>query len=85
MKDSTKQGIHYLIAIALIVSGIAIAYIDLLINDKINGGTLTYVGEAFSTAGILLGFGIYIRNTVRDIDNKVQQKLNDLDNKGKED
>lgn len=75
MKQNTKDWIHYVSAIALIISAIALAFISFFITEDIGAGPLTYIGEALSAALGIFGFGIYIVNKMGDFKTEIRNEL----------
>lgn len=68
---SVKSKIQYACAILLIVSSIALAFIQVLDIDTVAHGTLLYIAQAFLLAGSIFGLDYYIRklNAVIDVQN----------------
>lgn len=58
---SVKSKIQYACAILLIVSSIALAFIQVLDIDTVAHGTLLYIAQAFLLAGSIFGLDYYIR------------------------
>ena len=58
---SVKSKIQYACAILLIVSSIALAFIQVFDIDTIAHGTLLYIAQAFLLAGSIFGLDYYIR------------------------
>lgn len=56
-----KIAVRYACAVLLIVSSIALAFIQVLDIDDIAGGTLMYVAQAFLLAGSIFGLDYYIK------------------------
>lgn len=70
-----KEKIAYALSVALVVSGILMAFICLFTKDDITDGALFYIGEAFVTAGSLLGVGMYMKTKIGEIDQYIHQRL----------
>ena len=72
-----KDKIAYIMAIILIVSGIAMAFTAFLVHPahEITTGPLMYVGEAFTTGGALLSVGLYVKNRFCEISNYIEKRL----------
>lgn len=58
---SAKSKIQYICAILLIVSSIALAFIQVFDIDDVANGTLLYIAQAFLLAGSIFGLDYYIR------------------------
>ena len=69
--------IAYIMAIILLVSGIAMAFTAFLVHPahEITTGPLMYVGEAFTTGGALLSVGLYVKNRFYEISNYIEKRL----------
>lgn len=74
MKRSISQLIQYGCAILLIISSIALAYIQVLDIDDIAGGTLMYIAQAFLLAGSIFGLEYYITKFNKLIDGQSKAK-----------
>ena len=55
-----KSGIQYMCAVLLIVSSIALAFIQVFDIDDVNKGTLMYIAQAFLLAGSIFGLQYYV-------------------------
>lgn len=58
---STKVIIQYACAVLLILSSIALAFIQVLSDHNIANGTLMYIAQAFLLAGSIFGLSAYIQ------------------------
>lgn len=56
-----KIAVRYACAVLLIVSSIALAFIQVFNIDDIAGGTLMYIAQAFLLAGSIFGLDYYIK------------------------
>lgn len=56
-----KQIVSHSCAVLLIVSSIALAYLQVLDIDDIAAGTLMYIAQAFLLAGSIFGLDYYIQ------------------------
>lgn len=68
---SVKSKIQYACAILLILSSIALAFIQVFDIDTVAHGTLLYIAQAFLLAGSIFGLDYYIRkfDAVLDVQN----------------
>jgi len=58
---AAEKVISYTCAVLLIVSSIALAFIQVLDIDDVASGTLMYIAQAFLLAGSIFGLDYYIR------------------------
>lgn len=56
----TKSGIQYACAVLLIVSSVALAFIQVFDIDDVANGTLMYIAQAFLLAGSIFGLQYYV-------------------------
>lgn len=61
MKINYTKSVQYLMAVALIVSSIAMAFYQILDIDDIANGTLMYIAQAFLLAGSIFGLDYYVK------------------------
>lgn len=59
--------ISYTCAVLLIVSSIALAFVQVLDIDDINDGVLIYIAQAFLLAGSIFGLDYYIKRLTHAI------------------
>lgn len=64
---SAKSKIQYACAILLVISSIALAFLQVLSIDDIAKGTLMYIAQAFLLAGSIFGLEYYITKLNRFI------------------
>lgn len=76
MKQNTKDWLHYVSAVALIVSAIAMGFVSFLMTLDIGAGPLTYIGEALSAALGLFGISAFVVKSVGQIRMEVNDELN---------
>lgn len=75
-KGNISFFIQYGISLMLIISGIAIAFMSFFFNSyDISSGVLTYIGEAFVTAGGFCGVAVYIKNSFIEAEVKVKEEI----------
>lgn len=75
MKQNTKDWIQYGSAIALIISGIAIALLSVIVTMDIGGGALAYIGEAFGGALAIFGIAAYALRSISDFKKEITEEL----------
>ncbi len=78
----TKDWIQYSTAIAMVVSGIVLAFLSFFCNDgNISEGVLWYVAQALTYAGGIFGVSVYFRTKLGDYESRVNEQINDYINK----
>lgn len=76
MKSNTKDWIQYVSAIAMIVSGIVLAFLSFFLNNHdIESGVLMYVGEALIYAGGIFGVSLYFKTKLGDFESRASNKM----------
>lgn len=60
-------------AVLLIVSSIALAFLQVLDIDNVANGTLMYIAQAFLLAGSIFGLDYYIRKLNRFVNEHTQK------------
>lgn len=74
-----KDKIQYSMAILLVVSGIAIAFLSFFLNAfNIATGVLIYIAQAFITAGGIFGVSIYFKSKIGEFESKVDKDIVDV-------
>lgn len=74
MKVNYALTTKYLCAIMLIVTSIALAFIQVLDIQDVANGTLMYIAQAFLLAGSIFGLDYYVK--------KLSYEIKDKDPKG---
>lgn len=75
-KGNISFFLQYGISIMLIVSGIVIAFMSFFFNSyDISSGVLTYIAEAFVTAGGFCGVAVYIKNSFIEAEARVKKEI----------
>lgn len=67
---AAEKVISYACAVLLIVSSIALAFIQVLDIDDVASGTLMYIAQAFLLAGSIFGLDYYIKKLSNIINSK---------------
>lgn len=67
---TAEKVISYACAVLLIVSSIALAFIQVLDIDDVASGTLMYIAQAFLLAGSIFGLDYYIKKLTHVIESK---------------
>ena len=77
MQTNTKEWIQYGSAIAMIVSGIVLAFLSFFINDDhdIADGVLWYIAQALIYAGGIFGVSIYFKTKLGEFESNARKEL----------
>ena len=67
---TAEKVISHACAVLLIVSSIALAFIQVLDIDDVASGTLMYIAQAFLLAGSIFGLDYYIKKLSHIINSK---------------
>ena len=71
-----KDKLQYSMAIILVISGIAIAFLSFFLNAfNIATGVLIYIAQAFITAGGIFGVSIYFKSKIGEFESKVDKDI----------
>lgn len=70
---AAEKMISYACAVLLIVSSIALAFIQVLDIDDVASGTLMYIAQAFLLAGSIFGLDYYIKKLSHIINSKQEK------------
>ncbi len=62
---SPRQSTQYACAVLLIVSSIALAFIEAFRLDDLPAGVLMYIAQAFLLAGSIFGLDAYVQGILR--------------------
>lgn len=65
-------------AILLLVSGMALAFISFACTFTIATGSLIYISEAFMTAGGIFGVSIYFKNKLGEYGTTIEKKVEEI-------
>lgn len=83
MKANTKEWIQYGSACAMIVSGIALAFLSFFIKGDVTDGVLLYIAQALTFAGGVFGISLYFKTKLGVAENHVHEyidnRLNDYE------
>ena len=75
---NTKDWIQYGSAIAMIVSGIVLAFLSFFRNDgEISDGVLWYVAQALTYAGGIFGVSVYFKTKLGVFESQTRQEIAD--------
>jgi hypothetical protein len=65
-----SKTVQYICAVALIVTSIALAFVQVLDINDIASGTLMYIAQAFLLAGSIFGLDYYVKKLKYDFTQK---------------
>lgn len=78
MQKNTKEWIQYGSAIALLLSGVAMAFLSFFLNKyDVSDSVLWYVSQTLVYAGSIFGVGIYIQGKVGEVKGYVDKIVNE--------
>lgn len=73
---SVKDKIGYLVAFALMGSGVIIAFLSFFLNAyNIAGGVLLYIAQCFVIGGGLVGANVYFRSKWIEFNTKAESEI----------
>jgi hypothetical protein len=75
MKVNYGKSVQYLMAVALIVSSIVMAFYQVLDIDDVANGTLMYIAQAFLLAGSIFGLDYYVEKLKNGVGPRGPQNL----------
>jgi hypothetical protein len=85
MQSNTKEWIQYGTALAMVGSGIVLAFLSFFLNNyDIADGVLWYIAQALTYAGAIFGVSVYFKTKLGEFENRTRQELRDLMGKDKE-
>lgn len=78
MQRNTKEWIQYGSAIALLLSGVLMAFLSFFLNKgEVKESVLWYVSQTLVYAGSIFGVGIYIQSKWGDVKGYVERLIKD--------
>lgn len=80
MTQNTKDRIQYGSAIAMIASGIVLAFASFILLHLIHSSVLGFVGEAVGFAGGVFGLGVFAHTKGTELDKRFEQLEQKLQN-----
>lgn len=76
MEQGTKEMVQYASAIAMLLSGIVLAFLCFFLNDyNITDSVMWYVSEALIYAGGIFGVSIYFRSRLGEMESRTNRKI----------
>ncbi len=78
MQRNTKEWIQYGSAMAMLASGVAMAFASFFLNGgDLKDSVLWYVSQTLVYAGSIFGVGIYVQSKWGEVKNYVDKRLRD--------
>ena len=85
MQQNTKEWFQYGTALAMVGSGIVLAFLSFFLNNyDIADGVLWYIAQALTYAGAIFGVSVYFKTKLGEFESRTRQELRDLMGKDKE-
>lgn len=85
MTTHSKEVIQYGTALAMVGSGIILAFLSFFLNNyDIADGVLWYIAQALTYAGAIFGVSVYFKTKLGEFESRTRQELRDLMGKDKE-
>jgi len=79
MSEALKEWIRYTSAIAMIASGIVLAFLSFFFNNyDIADGILWYIGQALTYAGAVFGLSVYFKTQLGLLKKQTKQEFAEL-------
>lgn len=76
MQANTKEWIQYGTAVAMITSGIVLAFLSFFLNNHdISEGVLWYISQALIYAGGIFGVSIYFKTRLGEFEHRAKQEI----------
>ncbi|MBR0166152.1 MAG: hypothetical protein IJQ13_04660 [Prevotella sp.] len=81
MTSNQKEVTQYACAVFSLVSGIALCYINFLMQGDVTNGVLGMTGMCMSFSGAVFGVSIWMRGKVAEIETYVDKKIDRMERK----
>ena len=79
MTPNSKEWIQYGSAIAMISSGVVLAFLSFFLNDyDIAEGVLWYIAQALVYAGGIFGVSIYFKSKLGEFESKTRKDMEEF-------
>lgn len=79
MTENHKEVIQYGTALAMVGSGIVLAFLSFFLNNyDIADGVLWYIAQALTYAGAIFGVSVYFKTKLGEFENRTRKELRDL-------
>ena len=81
MSPNTREQIQYCTAIAMVVSGMILAFLSFFLNGyDIANGTLLYIAQALTYAGGIFGVSLYFKSKAVELKSETSAQKEDVVN-----
>ncbi|MBQ9884405.1 MAG: hypothetical protein IKN48_01750 [Bacteroidaceae bacterium] len=85
MKSNTKEWIQYATAIAMIASGIILAFLSFFFNNyDIADGVLWYIAQALVYAGGIFGVSLYFKTKLGEFESRTKDEIRQAVREGRQ-
>lgn len=82
MQANTKEWIQYGSAIAMIASGMVLAFLSFFLNNyEISDSVLWYISQALIYAGGIFGVSIYFKTRLGEFEHRLKQDMEEFTRK----
>lgn len=79
MTANQKDVTQYACAVFSLVAGIALCYINFLMQGDITNGVLGMMGMCLSFSGAIFGVSVWVRGKVSEVETFVEEKKREID------
>ena len=81
MSPNIKEWIQYCTAVAMLISGIILAFLSFFLNGyDIANGVLLYIAQALAYAGGIFGVSLYFKTRMGELESKASSQKEDIIN-----
>ena len=81
MSPNVKEWIQYCTAVAMIISGIILAFLSFFLNSyDIANGVLLYIAQALAYAGGIFGVSLYFKTRMGELESRASIQKEDIVN-----
>lgn len=85
MTTHSKEIIQYGTALAMVGSGIVLAFLSFFLNNyDIADGVLWYIAQALTYAGAIFGVSVYFKTKLGEFESRTRKELREMMGKDKD-
>lgn len=85
MTTHSKEVIQYGTALAMVGSGIVLAFLSFFLNNyDIADGVLWYIAQALTYAGAIFGVSVYFKTKLGEFESRTRKELREIMGKEKD-
>lgn len=85
MTTHSKEVIQYGTALAMVGSGIVLAFLSFFLNNyDIADGVLWYIAQALTYAGAIFGVSVYFKTKLGEFESRTRKELREMMGKEKD-